>query len=299
VILGSKYLFHPTHLVGMSLGSGKPPIIVMPIFPRASGPNAATQMWQPLNSQAGLWRLLIELAQFFEREGYAGPAFGTRRFNGAVAPTAGNAPPPPPAFSSNNRPRLGIRDIIISGYSSGSVPLFAIFKSSAISGSTAEFAPALFGADPAEFDKRWKEYWALDLFLNEGQTGIQRTAYQNVLRSWLTRDSRRMRLYHGGWTLEGAMPDAFFPVLRKQLSASPWLVKDGTLPSRWSADWRDPAAHWSALFFSGPALRARFVQNDIVPSFPLGMPDGSKGDPPAVIHPFTMQIGFGHALSLR
>jgi hypothetical protein len=95
------------------------------------------------------------------------------------------------------------------------------------------------------------------------------------------------------------MPDWLFPPLRKQLTAKPRMLIDAALPARWSAEWRDPAAHWSAVFFSGPTLRARFVDQGIVPSFPLGTPDGSKGDPPSVIHPFAMQLGFGHATSLR
>lgn len=298
VLLGIKYLFRPTHIVGMCVAAGKPPVIVMPIFPRATESNGAKHMWQPLNSQAGLWRLFIEIAQFLEREGYTGSSFGTNRFNGIIAPTSGDPAPPPPAFSPTNRKRLGIGDIVVSGYSSASPALDSLFRSTAISGSAADYPPKLFGAEPAEFDKRWKEYWALDLTMVEKNTGIPRIRYQNMLRTWLMRDTRRMRLYHSDWTLERLPPDSFYPVLRKQLASDPRLMRDAALASRWSADWREPAAHWSAVFFSGPVLRATYADN-VVPSFPLSTPDGGKGDPANAIHGFAMQLGFGHAARLR
>jgi hypothetical protein len=201
VLLGMKYLFHPTHLVGMSLRAELAPVVIMPIIPRASGKNGARQMWQPFNSQAGMWRLLIEIVQFLEREGYTGSMFSTGRFNGVIAPTSGNAAAPPPAFISTNRKRLGIRDLIVSAYSSGSPAMDKLLTTTAII-SPEWFPPALFGADAAEFDKHWTEFWGLDLFLNEKQTGVKRTRFEQQLRSWLTRDSRRLRLYQSGWTLE-------------------------------------------------------------------------------------------------
>ena len=183
--------------------------------------------------------------------------FSTKRFNGTVAPTSGNtAPPPPPFFSSENRARLAIRDIIVSGYSRASTAMYRVLTTTPIA-SPQDFPPDMFGADASEFDKRWKKFWGLDLFLNEKQTGIPRNGFEERLRWWLTRDTRWLRLYQSGFTFEGNMPDRFFLALRRQLKAPPLMLTDATVPTRWSADWRDPAAHWSAVFFSGPALRAR------------------------------------------
>lgn len=298
VLLGLKYLFSPSHIVGMCVASGKLPVVVMPIFPRAQESAGQKHMWQPFNSQAGLWRLFIEVTQFLEREGYAGSSFDRNRFNGAIAPTAGDPTPPAPAFGSANRKRLGIRDVIVSGYSSASTAFDSLLRTPAISGSTANYPPKLFGADPAEFDKRWKELWALDLSLLKKTTLTDRTQFQNTLRQWLMRDDRRLRIYHSDWTLEHLAPEAFYPILRKQLTAPPRVVRDLSVAGRWAADWREPAGHWSAIFFGGAELRALYV-DPVLPSFPISSPDGSKGDPPSAIHGFTMSLGFAHAAFLR
>jgi len=288
VHLGYKYLFRPTLLVPMSIASGKPLIIVMPIFPNSAGKH----LYQPFNSKAGMYRLLLEIRQFLEREGYNGSSFGFDRFDGKVAPTAGNAPPPPPAFSSVNRPQLTIRSIVVSGYSRASVPLEALFRTDAISATASDFPPALFGADAIEFDNKWQEFWDLDFFLDEADTNIPRARYEMVLRQWLTREFRRLRLCHGDHTLKGVPPDAFFPRIRTLLTSAPFMLKDPALVTRWAADWRDPAARWSALFFSNDFLRAK-VADPVFPSFPL------TADPPAAIHGFTAQLGFGLASLLR
>lgn len=299
VLLGNKYLFRPTYIVPMTIASEKPLLVVMPIFPHVAGPHPEKHQGQPFSSQAGLQRLLIEIAQFLEREGYTGTSFSFNRFNGRVAPISGAAPPPPPpTFSPSNRTRLGIRRIVVAGYSSGSAALNALFRNTTLTASAADYPPELFGADPAEFDKRWHEIWGLDLFLNESKTGIKRVDFEKALREWLSRDSRRLRLYHGGWTLEGLEPDAFYPRLRKQLSAAPRFLRDAALASRWTADWREPAGHWSACFFSSPALRAVYV-DPVSPDFPISTPDGSKGDAASAVHGFAMQLGLGHAAKLR
>lgn len=297
VLLGMKYLFHPSHLVAMSLAPDKPPpLVVMPIFPRVTGPVAARQMWQPFNSQSGLWRMLLEVRLFLQRENYLGSSYSPQRLNGAVAPLAGEPSAPPPAFGAN-RDQLAIGDVVLSGYSSGSRPLYRVLRDRDLTGSTSDFPPALFGADPSEFGQHWRETWGLDLFLNPARTLIPRSDYEAALLAWVATGNRRVRLYHSGWTLD-MDPDLFLPMLRKQLRVAPRRLQDARIPSRWAADWRDPAGRWMALFMSGPTLRAQFV-DPVAPSFPLGNPDGSKGDPPAAIHPFAMAIGFGHAALLR
>lgn len=198
--------------------------------------------------------MLAEVKLFLQREGYTTSAYNPRRLNGAVAPTSGEPAAPPAAFTTKGQPQLAIGDIVLSGYSSGSRALYRVFGNRTISGSPTDFPPELFGADPAEFDRRWRECWALDLFLN---------------------------------------------LFRKQLTQPPRRMADPRLPSRWATDWRDPRGQWLALFLSGPTLRATYVDQGVVPSFPISTPDGSKGDPAATIHPFVMGLGFGHAAGLR
>ncbi|PSB41356.1 hypothetical protein C7B80_30960 [Cyanosarcina cf. burmensis CCALA 770] len=299
VLLGYKYLFRPNYLVPMSLASGKPLVVVTPIFPNATSKQDNNKhMWQPFNSKAGLYRLLIEIRLFLEREGYNLPTFGVTRLNGAVAPISGNPPPPPPAFTTKNRQPLAIRQIVVSGYSSSSLAVESLFRTDVLSARSAtDYPPALFGADAAEFDKHWEEFWDLDFTLAEARTGIPRSRYETQIKQFLTRNTRRVRLYHGGWTLDKD-PDQFFPNLRKLLSNPPRRVEDAKFPARWASDWRDPRGQWSALFFSAAFLRAK-TADKVIPIYPIGEPDGTKGDPPPAIHGFTAQLGLGHALWMR
>jgi hypothetical protein len=298
VHLGAKYLFADGFLAHESVASGKPLLIVMPIFPNVDPRQARDHMWQPFRSKAGLYRLLLEIVQFLHREGYKpGFAFDSR-WNGGYAPIAG-APPTRgiPRRAPANRPVPGIRNVVVAAYSSGVSGVFPIFKTDAIAGSTADYPPALFGADPAEFDKRWREFWDLDLFLDPVATGIPRADYESTLSAWLGRENRRLRLYHGGWTIGQTDPDQFFPKLRRLLSGQPTVRKDLAVPARWSVDWWDPTGQWRALFWSAACLRAKYVTAGIVPDFPLG--DATKGSPPSAVHLFAMQLGFGHASRLR
>lgn len=302
VILGFKYLFSPTLLAAQNIASNKPLLMVMPIFPHVH-PKQERHMWQPFRSKAGLHRLLLEICQFLQREGYNGPSFGFTRWNGAVAPIAGTPPlPPPPAFSQVNRKQLAIRNIVVSGYSSASAGLIRLFKEDAISASAAEYPPELFAADPAQFDKRWQEFWAFDFNLDPKRTGIKIQDYEKMLTDWLRRGTRRLRIYQSGWTTGDMEPDKFYPVLRKLLASRPRLLKAPIEPARWGVEWRDPAGHWSALFFSSAFLWSESPAK-VFPSYPVESVSlkGRKAvrNPAGAIHPFTLALGFGHASKLR
>jgi hypothetical protein len=299
VILGTKYLFSPTFLAPTVTASGKPMLLIMPLFPNSSEKGGGRHMWQPFNSHAGLYRLLLEIVQFLEREGYGGSSFNRGRFYGAVAPSAGTPVPPPAfAYSPENRPHLDLRQIIVAGYSSASLALVGFFGRAQITGSAGDYPPELFGADAAEFGKRWAEFWDLDFSLDPAKTGVPRANYEKAIKEWLNRETRRARLYHGGWTLGGTEPDQFFPLLRKEIK-QPRRMREAAVPSRWTEDWRDASGRLTVLFFSGAALRATASVDKVIPRFPLGDPAGTKGDPASMIHSFAAQLGFGHALSLR
>ena len=295
-LLGYKYLFSPTHLVPMTIASAKPLLVIMPILPHPD-PASSDHAWRPFNSQAGLYRLLLEVKLFLEREGYNTGTFNFQRFNGAVAPMDGTAaPPPPPAFSAQNRPLLNIRSIVTSAYSSGSIALNSLLTRGPLLGSATDYPPDLFGADPAEFEKRWQQFWGLDLFLG-AKSGVDRAKFEKALLAWLSvRDARRLRVYHGGWTNENQKPATFYPALYAKLNTAPQIMTHPKLSDRWAADVRERAGHWNLTFFSAAALRST-VRDPAQPSFPIE--DGSKGDPPAAIHGFAAQLGFGHAALLR
>lgn len=134
-----------------------------------------------------------------------------------------------------------------------------------------------------------------------------RGAAQTQLKQFLTRDTRCVRLYHGGWTLDSD-PDSFFPILRRLLTKPARMVRDAAVTVRWASDWRDPGGCRSALFFSAALLRANIVgatllraniADKVIPEYPIGEPDGTKGNPPSPIHGFAAQLGFGDASSLK
>ncbi|MGA5418006.1 hypothetical protein ACPMJQ_29345 [Streptomyces pseudogriseolus] len=323
VVLGSKYLFTPTFLAAQSIASEKPPLIVMPIFPHVH-PKQQGHVWQPFRSKAGLHRLLLEICQFLQRESYNSTSFGFSRWNGAVAPIAGAEPPPfRPAYTQVNRKQLAIRQIIVSGYSSASTGLIKLLKEDSISASTGEYPAELFAADHAEFDKRWQEFWTLDFNLDPKRTGVKIQEYEKLLLAWLSRDSRRLRIYHSGWTTGNVEPSKFYPQLRKALTVPPRLMQTKAEPERWGEEWRDPSGRWSALFFSSSFLWSespsrvpvekevkvpqgmitKVAFENIVPQYPVEVVS-VKGKPPVrvpagAIHPFTLALGFGHASKLR
>jgi hypothetical protein len=284
LILNHAYAFAST-------ASKKPAILVMPIFPAVpDGPAAARQMWQPFNSQEGVHRLLLEIAQFLHGFGYAANSAFTR-WQGASAPEGGlPAMPVPPAFSSVLQTRPKIRNVTLAGFSSGISGLFPVVGTAALQDHS-HYPAEFFAADAKAFEDIWREIWDLDFDLNEKTTGIRRATLEKALIAWLHagRD-RRLRMHHSEITTGNARPSMLFPALAK-------LTKTVTAPpaahAAWAEEWRDPSGRWSLAFYSTAYLRAKTRPVDLQPVFP------KVDEPVKSVHPFTAAIGFGHAAKLR
>lgn len=128
--LGQKYLFDRLHLTFQLIAANKKAIIVMPI-------NAYGD-WGPFTHKQGVHRLLLEIAQF-----------SCKNF---MAPLG-----KPPASRRKYKGIPPIGKVVIAGFSSGSVPILELFRDK-------ENVPGLsYVKDSSVFDKRWTEFWDLDL----------------------------------------------------------------------------------------------------------------------------------------
>ncbi|RUS43324.1 hypothetical protein [Cohnella sp. AR92] len=296
--LAYRYLFGSGVLVQQSIASGKPAVVVMPIFPAVpDNPKAAELMWQPFNSQEGLHRLLLEISQFLHGFGYKdGSDF--RRWQGASAPEDGMPEMPgPTAMSSVNQPRPKIRKVTVAGFSSGVSGALRVIDNVKIK-DAGRFPSAFFGIPNAssgrEFAELWSEIWDLDFSLNEALTAIKRETLEKKLIAWLNsgRDKRRLRMYHSGYTIGNVRPSQLFPALAA-------LRKIVTVPpaagNAWAEEWRDPDERWSLACFSTSYLLASVSTPDIKPVMPLTTDSNANN----VVHPFTCALGFGHASKLR
>lgn len=287
VKLGYGYIFSTLFAHLLSTLSD-PPILVMPIFPNCA--QNQNEQWQPFNSQAGVHRLLLEVALFLIGQGYGQTSDSIAGWNGAKCQT-GAVPAPEiqnSQFISGTSPKL--RNVALAGFSSGSMGLLPIFANTQTSGG--RYKAPLFGTNLSGFDDVWREIWGLDLYFGR-ETGLSSRAFENTLLRWSKEGrERRFRLYQSGYTLGNATPSAFYPSLRKA-SQTPVRLASSTDSALWAEDWRDPTFHWSASFFSKHFLKATAPNTSINPAFPANTDDDKR------VHPFTAMLGFGHASSLR
>ncbi|MGW6454563.1 hypothetical protein ACWF94_01325 [Streptomyces sp. NPDC055078] len=298
VNLGYRYLLTESCFVQAQHISGRPALLVMPIFPAVpDGGDGARHAWQPFNSQEGMQRLLLEVVHFLHRFGYgrrgsAGSAEDFIGWQGSSAPVGAlPAVVLSSRLSSTPEPPPQLRDVTVSGFSSGIAGAYPLFGRTRIS-RPADYPPSLFGADG--FAGVWREWWDLDLDLSAARTGIRVADYERALLAWFDergggRD-RRIRLYHSQYTTGTTPADQLFAQLAKRRHT----VTRGHAPGL-AEEWRDPAGRWSAAFYSEALLLADRRPDGVLPEFPLrGEPDRGRST-----HLFTEAIGFGHASTLR
>ena len=289
ITLGYKYLFQGSYFAQQSMGSGRPCIVVMPIFPNCI--NNPSDQWQPFDSQAGVYRLLLEVARFLHREGYGRWSAALTNWNGK---TCGGALPspsirPPQSFVSYAVPPL--KNVVLAGFSTGSAGLVPVLTQRDLR-DPAKYPPAMYAAAPAGFEAPWREFWGLDLKLDKTlHLKTDPATLQTDLLAWLQRQPRYFRVYQSGYTTANNPPASYFSVLATK-NPTPIIVtrKSTTNSAVWAEDWRDYADHWSLLYTSQDYLRAK-TSPAVTPSFPL------LAQAVDVIHPFMCTIGFGHAAS--
>ncbi|MFI6285990.1 hypothetical protein ACIBCM_14725 [Streptomyces sp. NPDC051018] len=305
VVVGYRHLMRDLALIQSQHVSGRPAVVVLPVFPalkpdKKGSKENGQHAWQPFGSQAGMHRLLLEVIHFLHRFGYrppggSGPGGDFSRWQGSSA-QVGALPvmPVPRAGITVPEPPPGLGNVTVCGFSSCMPGMFGLLRQGPIP-LPRHYPPQLFGADPAEFSDAWREWWDLDLSLNERLTGISTPEYEKRLLAWFgdrTRGrDRRVRLYHSEYTTGGEPAARLFA----RLAGREHTVLTAHAPGL-AEEWRDPEGRWSAAFYSRAFLRADARPSGVLPLFPL-LQDGRLSE--ELIHPFTAAIGFGHASKLR
>ncbi|MFF2198502.1 hypothetical protein, partial [Streptomyces sp. NPDC058157] len=290
VVVGYRHLLRDLCLVQAQHVSGRPAVVVVPVLPALPpGKENERFAWQPFNSQEGVHRLLLEVVRFLHRFGYGGSRSGTdfSRWQGSTAPVG-----PMPALAGARRssavptPPPGLGNVTVCGFSSAIMGMYPLLSRREIS-LPDHFPRHLFGGDAAAFDAVWREWWDLDLELKAEATGIKAADYERRLLRWFTGgNDRRLRLYHCDHTM-GTTPPA-----RRFAALAGLPHKTAALPAL-SEEWHADDGRWSAAFYRTALLRARARPAGVLPLFPLETAD------PALTHPFTAALGFGHASRLR
>jgi hypothetical protein len=287
VILGARYFFSSYFAQQLS-ASGQPAILVMPIFPNCA--KDARAQWTPFNTQAGIHRLLLEIALFLQNEGYGTSTDIFTKWNGATCSVGLPSPTLPSSKMVSSPPVPKLRNITLAGYSSGSMGLVPVLTTERTTSQT--YPVALFGSDLSGWSDAWREFWALDLYFGP-ETGLKSVSFDAALLTWSKQGrDRRFRIYQSGYTLANSSPDAFYPALKKS-SQPPVKRVSKTDANIWAEDWRDADNRWSASFFSRPYLKATAPEKGVKPLF-VAVSEKDRH-----VHAFTAIIGFGHAASLR
>jgi hypothetical protein len=88
VHVGLSYFFEAANFAfffaHQAVAAGKPPLIVMPIWPLVSGDRQDLQ-FEPFQSRSGLHRLLLEVIRYLHQLGYGAPGIGFSEWQGRSA----------------------------------------------------------------------------------------------------------------------------------------------------------------------------------------------------------------------
>ena len=287
--LAYRYILDGRFFAPSLIASGKPCILVMPIFPNCI--QTPDDQFQPFDSQAGTYRLLREVARFLHREGYGVTPDLLDTWNGREYAGASKLPTLP--ASPTATPIPPIRNVALAGYSNSSACLARVVNQGGVR-NPRHYPPGHFEAPASAFQGPWREIWGLDLLLSQS-LGIFTDArrFQTDLLHWQT-SRRAIRLYMSGVTTANARPGTYFAEFAK-LGLSRDQRTATIDPTIWAEDWRSgnvPRAI-QIVTTSQAALHARGAAIRVLPQFP------SSADGTGVVHAFMASIAFGHAASQR
>ena len=289
VDLAYRYILDGRFFAQSLIASGKPCILVMPIFPNCV--QTPDDQWQPFDSQAGTYRLLKEVARFLHREGYGVTPKLLDSWNGRECGGASRLPALPLSPTATSIPP--VRNVTLAGYSNSSACLARVLNQGGVR--NPQHYPAVhFEAPASAFQGPWREIWGLDLLLAQS-LGIFTDArrFQTDLLHWQT-SRRAIRLYMSGVTTANARPGTYFAEFAK-LGLARTQGTATTDSATWAEDWRSGSGT-SAIEIvttSQAALHARGAAIRVLPQFP------SPSDGTGVVHAFMASVAFGHAASQR
>jgi hypothetical protein len=289
VDLAYRYILDGRFFAQSLVASGKPCILLMPIFPNCI--QTPDDQFQPFDSQAGTYRLLREVARFLHREGYGVTPNLLDTWNGRECAGASKLTILP--ASPTPAPIPPIRNVALAGYSNSSACLARVLNQGGVR-NPRHYPPVHFEAPASAFQGPWREIWGLDLLLSQS-LGIFTDArrFQTDLLHWQTAP-RAIRLYMSGVTTANARPGTYFGEFAK-LGLTQIQRTATTDSATWAEEWRSgntpPAIE--IVTTSQAALHARAAAIRVLPQFP------SSSDDTGVVHAFMASIAFGHATSQR
>ncbi|MDI1478671.1 hypothetical protein [Polyangium sp. y55x31] len=257
--LGQSYLFNAHFLSYQLLAAQKRAVLVMPINNFGE--------WGPFSDRAGVHRLLAEAAHFVHKQR---PWNIDGTFKGPL--------------QDKHAPIPGIGKVVISGFSSGHVPIDRLISPRK---EARAFNPLFYTADAASFPKVWKEIWDLDLAL-----GSATVDWEKKLMNWLGTDpTRRFRMYHSEYTAERWRPSA-----GKTLSPRQTINKKGTAVGVEAEEVYATDGRWSAVYFSNLFLQGSKDDNNVDGPWLPKFTTDKKGHPENIgKHHFMIDIVLAHA----
>lgn len=267
-----NYLLNGYKIIYQLVAAGRNPIVIMPSQPSAR--------WGPLNTQAGLGRLVKEVIRFlYARQivtSRTTPLVKVRLVNGRTSLF-----PPEGRRSEERVPKAFVATL--SGFSAGINAVVNICRGAPFDEKSYEpHEPdefrRFFHSPPGDLTDNWRELWDIDGVDNDGWQHMVQT-----FRRWASGGDRRsLRSYHSGETYHGIAQNGLVP--------QPLVVRRPARPVDWvyAEEGHTTDGRMTWVHFSNPALTG----NRKAPGHEATLPEfGGDLDP----HHLVPAIAFGHA----
>jgi hypothetical protein len=270
------------HFIGQSLASGKPVVIINPIFPMDP---KSERFGKPFTTQQGLYRLVLEVQQFLYQEGYSMPGgIHLDEWQGRSA-RAGLWQNPNVIiknFIRQNPPILKTRNITLTAHSSGLKFVTGLIGQSSLPKGT-DYPFDIWGASDFEFKQHWKEIWDLDL-AHAGDKSV--SEYLDIVLAWYKRGDRVLRIYRSMHTNSG--PKAF-----DKVSAIATIQLKESNAGATAVYWHNDRHDISFMWMNNGYTTSASPSPDLFRVFLKSTAEWWR------FHQVPAILGFGHACKLR